>query len=87
AVGTVEALGAAVQGFAVGDRVYYAGAINRPGSNAELQLVAHRIAARAPASLSDADAAALPLTAITAWELLFDRLGVPEGGGEGRTLL
>lgn len=87
AVGTVEALGAAVQGFAVGDRVYYAGAINRPGSNAELQLVDHRIAARAPASLSDADAAALPLTAITAWELLFDRLGVPEGGGEGCTLL
>ncbi|RZL31974.1 MAG: hypothetical protein EOP35_20915 [Rubrivivax sp.] len=73
AVGTVEALGSAVEGFAVGDRVYYAGAINRPGSNAELQLVDHRIAARAPASLTDADAAALPLTAITAWELLFDR--------------
>lgn len=87
AVGTVDALGTAVQGFAVGDRVYYAGAINRPGSNAELQLVDHRIAARAPVSLSDADSAALPLTAITAWELLFDRLGVPEGGGEGRTLL
>ncbi|MBI3350276.1 MAG: zinc-binding alcohol dehydrogenase family protein, partial [Burkholderiales bacterium] len=87
AVGTVEALGGAVEGFAVGDRVYYAGAINRPGSNAELQLVDHRIAARAPQSLSDAEAAALPLTAITAWELLFDRLGVAEGGGEGQSLL
>ena len=87
AVGTVEALGAAVEGFAVGDRVYYAGAINRPGSNAELQLVDHRIAARAPQSLSDAEAAALPLTAITAWELLFDRLGVAEGGGAGQSLL
>lgn len=87
AVGRIEAIGAAVQGFAVGDRVYYAGAINRPGSNAELQLVDHRIAARAPASLSDAEAAALPLTAITAWELLFDRLGVKEGGGAGQSLL
>jgi zinc-binding alcohol dehydrogenase family protein len=87
AVGTVEALGEGVTGFAVGDRVYYAGAINRPGSNAELHLVDHRIAAHAPATLSDAEAAALPLTAITAWELLFDRLGVTEGGGTGQTLL
>jgi zinc-binding alcohol dehydrogenase family protein len=87
AVGTVDALGSAVQGFAVGDRVWYAGAINRPGSNAEFQLVDHRIAARAPQSLPDAEAAALPLTAITAWELLFDRLGVPEGGGAGQSLL
>ena len=87
AVGTVESLGADVHGFAVGDRVFYAGAINRPGSNAELHLVDHRIAAHAPATLSDAEAAALPLTAITAWELLFDRLGVVEGGGAGQTLL
>ncbi len=87
AVGVVEALGPAVEGFAVGDRVYYAGVINRPGSNAELQLVDHRIAARAPRSLSDAEAAALPLTAITAWELLFDRLGVAEDGGDGGSLL
>lgn len=87
AVGTVEGLGADVTGFAVGDRVYYAGAINRAGSNAELQVVDHRIAALAPRSLTDAEAAALPLTAITAWELLFDRLGVPEGGGAGRSLL
>ncbi|MFT7773436.1 zinc-binding alcohol dehydrogenase family protein [Roseateles sp.] len=87
AVGVVEALGPAVEGFAIGDRVYYAGAINRPGSNAELQLVDHRIAAHAPQSLPDAEAAALPLTAITAWELLFDRLGVAEGGGDGDSLL
>jgi zinc-binding alcohol dehydrogenase family protein len=87
AVGTVQALGEGVEGFAVGDRVYYAGAIERPGSNAELQLVDHRIAALAPRSLGDAEAAALPLTAITAWELLFDRLGVPEGGGAGQSLL
>ncbi|MCE4555932.1 zinc-binding alcohol dehydrogenase family protein [Pelomonas cellulosilytica] len=87
AVGTVEALGDAVTGFAVGDRVYYAGAIDRPGANAELHVVDHRIAARAPTRLDDGDAAALPLTAITAWELLFDRLGVPEGGGAGQTLL
>ena len=87
AAGTVEALGEAVEGFAVGDRVYYAGAINRPGTNAELHAVDHRLVARAPARLSDAEAAALPLTAITAWELLFDRLGVAEGGGAGQSLL
>jgi zinc-binding alcohol dehydrogenase family protein len=87
AVGTVQALGEAVTGFAVGDRVYYAGAINRPGANAELHVVDHRIVARAPVSLSDAEAAALPLTAITAWELLFDRLAVAEGGGAGDSLL
>lgn len=78
AVGIVRAKGAAVQGFAVGDRVWYAGDITRPGSNAQRQCVDHRIAALAPRSLGDAAAAALPLTAITAWELLFDRLGVRE---------
>lgn len=87
AVGTVEATGAEVSAFKAGDRVYYAGAVNRPGCNAEYHLVDERIVGRAPASLSDAQAAALPLTAITAWELLFDRLGVTEGGGAGQTLL
>ncbi len=87
AVGVVEAMGPDVQGFAVGDRVYYAGSITRPGTNAELHTVDARIAAHAPAKLSDAEAAALPLTSITAWELLFDRLGVPAGGGQGQTLL
>ena len=87
AVGVVDAIGAEVTEFAVGDRVYYAGAINRSGSNAEFHLVDARIAGRAPASLSDAAAAALPLTTITAWEMLFDRLGVAQGGGAGQHLL
>lgn len=87
AVGTVEALGSEATRFKVGDRVYYAGAINRPGTNSELHAVDERIVALAPRSLDDALAAALPLTTITAYELLFDRLGVPQQGGEGQTLL
>ena len=87
AVGTVEAVGNGVKNFKVGDRVYYAGSIIRPGANAELHAVDERIAALAPKSLDDAQAAALPLTTITAYELLFDRLQVPKGGGEGQTLL
>jgi len=87
AVGTVEAVGAQVSRFKVGDRVYYAGSITRPGANSELHAVDERIVALAPQSLSDEQAAALPLTTITAWELLFDRLGVPQGGGAGQTLL
>ena len=85
--GVVEAVGADVSGFAVGDRVYYAGALDRPGANSELHVVDARIAAKAPANLSDAEAAAMPLTTITAWELLFDRLGVAPGGGQGQSLL
>ena len=78
AVGRVRAVGARVTGFQPGDRVFYAGAIDRPGSYAELQAVDARIAAHAPVALSDEDAAALPLTAITAWETLFDRLRVEQ---------
>ena len=87
AVGIVEGLGAEVAGFQVGDRVFYAGSITRPGANSELHVVDERIAALAPSSLDDSQAAALPLTAITAWELLFDRLGVAQGGGAGQSLL
>jgi zinc-binding alcohol dehydrogenase family protein len=87
AVGTVDAVGDEVTLFQPGDAVFYAGAIGRPGSNAEYQLVDERIVGHKPASLDDAAAAALPLTAITAWELLFDRLRIAEGGGEGQTLL
>ena len=87
AVGVVEAVGAAVTGFKPGERVWYAGSITRPGANSELHAVDERIVARAPKSLEDAQAAALPLTAITAWELLFDRLGVAHGGGAGKTLM
>jgi len=79
AAGTVVAVGADVTLFKPGDAVYYAGAIDRSGSNAALQLVDERIVGRKPATLDFAQSAALPLTTITAWELLFDRLGVPRG--------
>lgn len=79
AVGIVQAVGPEVTLFQPGDRVWYAGSIVRPGSNSELQLVDERIAALAPTTLSDAQAAALPLTSITAWEMLFDRLGIAPG--------
>ena len=87
AVGIVEAIGSAVSKFCVGDRVYYAGAINRAGANSELHAVDERIVAKAPTSLNDAQAAALPLTSITAYELLFERLAVSKHGGAGQTLL
>lgn len=80
AAGVVRAVGSAVALFKPGDEVWYAGAIDRPGTNAELHAVDERIVGRKPASLSFADAAAMPLTAITAWELLFDRLQVPREG-------
>lgn len=76
AVGTVKAVGDEVSLFSVGDRVWYAGDLSRSGSNAQYQLVDERITSLAPVSLSDAEAAALPLTTITAWEMLFDRLEV-----------
>jgi zinc-binding alcohol dehydrogenase family protein len=82
AAGVVEAVGDEVVHFRPGDEVYYAGAIDRPGSNAELQVVDERIVGRKPQRLDFADAASLPLTAITAWELLLGRLGVrPEDAG------
>ncbi|MBK1683586.1 zinc-binding alcohol dehydrogenase family protein [Rhodoferax fermentans] len=87
AVGTVESVGADVSLFQPGDEIFYAGVIDRPGSYAEYNLVDERIVGHKPRSISQAEAAALPLTAITAWEMLFDRLGVPEGGGAGQTLL
>ena len=79
AVGTVRAVGSQVTMFEPGDRVWYAGAVIRPGCDSELHVVDERLVARAPSSLDDGDAAALPLTTITAWELLFDRLHVPRG--------
>ena len=85
AAGTVEAVGSDVSGFQPGDRVWYAGALDRPGCNSERHAVDHRLVARRPSSLSAADAVALPLTALTAWELLFDRLRVPRrDGASGR---
>ncbi|MEZ2410715.1 zinc-binding alcohol dehydrogenase family protein [Bosea sp. RCC_152_1] len=79
AAGTVEAVGNEVTLFAPGHEVFYAGEVTRPGSNAEFQLVDERLVGHKPRSLNWADAAALPLTSITAWELLFDRLRVPYG--------
>ena len=76
ATGVVSAVGPDVTLFKTGDKVWYAGAINRPGSNSEYQLVDERIVGHMPASLDFAPAAALPLTAITAWELLFERLQI-----------
>ena len=88
AVGTVEAVGSAVISFRAGDEVFYAGDLNRPGSNAEYQLVDARLVGHAPKSIELADAAALPLTTITAWELLFQRMPFDsEKGGVGKSLL
>ena len=76
AAGVVRAVGSKVSLFKPGDRVWYAGSLTRPGTNSELHLVDERIAGPMPETLDFAEAAALPLTAITAWELLFDRLQV-----------
>lgn len=79
AAGTVVATGPEATLFRPGDAVFYAGVIDRSGTNAELHLVDERIVGRKPSSLSFAEAAALPLTSITAWEMLFDRLAVRFG--------
>ncbi len=84
AAGIVEETGPEVSNFKKGDAVFYAGSITRPGTNTEYHLVDERIVGHKPESLSFAEAAALPLTSITAWEMLFDRLNVknptPQGG-------
>jgi NADPH2:quinone reductase len=78
ASGVVEAVGDDVDRFKAGDEVWYAGAIDRPGSNAELHVVDSRIVSHKPHKLAHTEAAALPLTSITAWETLFDRFGMTE---------
>jgi zinc-binding alcohol dehydrogenase family protein len=80
AAGTVEAVGNEVTLFKPGDAVYYAGDVTRPGTNSEFHLVDERIVGRKPKSLDFAQAAAIPLTAITAWECYFDRLKTKAGG-------
>jgi len=86
--GVVKAVGSEVSLFKVGDKVFYAGSLVRPGGNSELHTVDERIVGHMPKTLGFADAAALPLTAITAWELLFERLQVREGKtDEGQSLL
>lgn len=88
AAGVVTAVGDDVSMFEVGDEVYYAGCITKPGSNSEYQLVDERIAAKKPKSLDFAQSAALPLTTITAWEALFERLGISRSGKDaGKSIL
>jgi len=85
AAGVVDAVGPEATLFKPGDEVFYAGSLDRPGTNSALHIVDERIVGRKPRTLNFAEAAALPLTAITAWEALFDRLKVtvptPEGAG------
>jgi zinc-binding alcohol dehydrogenase family protein len=88
AAGVVKATGPQCTLFKAGDAVYYAGSVIRPGSNSELQLVDERIVGRKPASMGFAEAAAMPLTTLTAWELMFDRMGISRAGAHaGRSLL
>jgi zinc-binding alcohol dehydrogenase family protein len=87
ASGVVDAVGDAVQNFQVGDQVFYAGSMIRPGTNSEYHLVDERIVAKKPTSLSHAEAAAMPLTSITAWEALFDRLDVTRPTTQGGKLI
>jgi zinc-binding alcohol dehydrogenase family protein len=88
ASGIVKAVGTEVSLFQPGDRVYYAGAINRAGANSELHVVDERIVGNMPEKLTFAEAAALPLTSITAWELLFERLQIKQGSADqGQSLL
>ncbi|MEE1869712.1 zinc-binding alcohol dehydrogenase family protein [Pseudomonas auratipiscis] len=86
--GVVKAVGSDVSLFQPGDKVFYAGSIARAGANSELHVVDERIVGHMPKTLGFAEAAALPLTAITAWELLFERLQIPEGQDDlGQRLL
>ncbi len=88
ASGIVEAVGPDVTLFKPGDAVYYAGSVIRQGANCEFHLVDERIVGRKPASLPFAEAAAMPLTTLTAWELMFDRMGISRAGAHaGKTVL
>ncbi len=87
AVGTVEAVGDKTSRFKVGDEVFYAGDLTRSGSNAEYQLVDERIVGNKPKSLNVAEAAAIPLTGLTAYESLFDRIRVNPKTDQGKTIL
>ncbi|MFT4017484.1 MAG: zinc-binding alcohol dehydrogenase family protein [Agriterribacter sp.] len=86
ACGIVVEVGDNVSLFKKGDKVYYAGDINKPGSNAEYQLIDERIAGKKPVTLTDAEAAAMPLTTLTAWEALFDRIRINDKD-KGKTIL
>ena len=87
ASGVVESVGSEVTHFNVGDEVYYSGSMTRSGTNSEFHLVDERIVGKKPTSLNHAEAAALPLTTLTAWEALFDRLGVNRPTVQGGNLI
>ncbi|MFT7036879.1 MAG: NADPH2:quinone reductase [Cyclobacteriaceae bacterium] len=87
AVGTVEEVGEKTTRFKVGDEVYYAGDLTRRGSNSEYQLIDERIVGKKPKSLTNAEAAAIPLTGLTAWESLFDRIKVNPEKDKGKSVL
>ncbi len=87
ACATIVALGDKVRGFKVGDRVFYAGDVSRPGCFASHQLVDSRIVGHAPKSLDDLQTASLPLVSLTAWELLFNRLRISLQKDHGKSLL
>jgi NADPH:quinone reductase len=87
AVGIVEAVGEKVSLFKVGDEVFYAGDITKPGSNAEYQVIDERIVGRKPKSLSLEESAVIPLTGLTAWEILFDRIRINPEKDKGKSIL
>lgn len=87
AAGIVRQVGNAVRTFNIGDEVFYAGDLTRPGTNSELHAVDARIVGKKPKSLGFAEAAGFPLTSITAWEILFDSFGLKEEEGKGESLL
>jgi NADPH2:quinone reductase len=87
AVGVVEAVGENVSLFNIGDEVFYAGDITKQGSNAEYQVIDERIVGKKPKTLTNEASAAMPLTALTAWEILFDRMRISFEKDKGKTLL
>ncbi|WP_405198729.1 zinc-binding alcohol dehydrogenase family protein [Christiangramia sp. LLG6405-1] len=87
AAGVVEHIGTNVENFNVGDEVYYAGDITKPGCYAEYQCIDSAIVAKKPAKLNWMESAALPLTALTSWECIFDRMNIAEGDGKDEKVL
>jgi NADPH2:quinone reductase len=87
AVGIVEGIGDKVSLFKLGDEVFYAGDITKPGSNSEYQIMDERIVGKKPKSLSIEQAAAMPLTGLTAWEIIFDRIRINPEKDRGKTIL
>lgn len=88
AAGTVLATGSQVSSFSIGDEVFYAGDLTKPGCNAQRQAVDSRLVARKPTTWSFAESAAVPLVGLTAWELLFERMAIsPDGANSGQPIL